>query len=142
MKRVLVINGPNLNMLGSREVSIYGSTTLYELEDMLISYGESLGLKVVTFQSNSESDIVTAIHRAKGRFDWIVINPGALTHTSVAIRDAVLSVEIPFIEVHISNVYRREPFRRRSYLSDIATAVISGCGLYSYLFALEYIARC
>lgn len=142
MKKVLVINGPNLNMLGSREVNIYGSTTLYELEDMLISYGESMGLRVVTFQANSESDIVTAIHRARNKFDWIVINPGALTHTSVAIRDAILSVEIPFIEVHISNVYRREPFRRRSYLSDIATAVISGCGLYSYLFALEYIAKC
>ncbi|MGB9667572.1 MAG: type II 3-dehydroquinate dehydratase [Thermosulfidibacteraceae bacterium] len=141
MKRVLVINGPNLNMLGVRERNLYGNMTLYELEGMLLDFGEKKGLKVVTFQANEEGSIVSAIHRAKGRFDWIVINPGAFTHTSIAIRDAILSVEIPVIEVHLTNIYGREDFRRRSFISDIATAVISGCGVYSYIFALEYIVN-
>ncbi|MEO0278915.1 MAG: type II 3-dehydroquinate dehydratase [candidate division WOR-3 bacterium] len=140
MKRVLVINGPNLNMLGIREKSIYGEISLYELDKMLVDKGRELGLEVTTFQSNEEGVIVEAIHRAKGLFDWIVINPGAYTHTSVAIRDALLAVGIPFVEVHISNTKKREPFRHISYISDVANAIIIGAGIYSYILALHYIS--
>ena len=137
--RVLVVNGPNLNMLGKRERGLYGSVSLYELHRILVKTGEELGLEVITFQSNSEAQILEAIHGARGRVDWIVINPGALTHTSVALRDALLAAEIPFIEVHITNVYAREDFRKRSFLSDIAVGVISGLGIHSYILALNYI---
>ncbi|BAT70957.1 3-dehydroquinate dehydratase II [Thermosulfidibacter takaii ABI70S6] len=139
-KRVLVIHGPNLNLLGEREPEVYGQITLYKLDRMIRSRGKQLGFEVVTFQANSEGELVEAIHRTKGNFDYIIINPGAYTHTSVALRDALLGVDVPFIEVHLSNVFSREGFRKASMLSDIALGVITGFGVYSYLMALYYIA--
>ena len=139
MKRVLIIHGPNLNMLGIREKAIYGETSLYELNRLLIKKARELNLNVTTFHSNSEAEIIEAIHRARGKFDFIIINPGGLTHTSVTLRDALLSAEIPFIEVHLSNIYSRENFRKKSMLSDIAKGVISGLGVYSYILALHYV---
>ena len=138
---MLVIHGPNLNLLGKREPEIYGRTTLYRLNRMLEELGEKLGLDVVTYQSNSEGELVEAVHAARGRFDFIIINPGALTHTSIALRDALLAAEVPFIEVHLSNVFAREEMRRRSMLSDIARGVISGFGVHSYIMALRFIAE-
>ncbi len=140
-KKVLVVHGPNLDLLGQRETHIYGSVSLYRLNRMLEEKGRHLGLEVVTYQSNCEGEIVEAIHRAEGRFDYIVINPGALTHTSVALRDALLGVGIPFIEVHISNIYAREDFRKGSFLSDVAVGVVSGLGIFSYIAALYFIAE-
>ncbi len=141
MKSVLVLHGPNLNMLGEREVEVYGRVSLHRLNRMLEERGKKLGLSVVTFQSNSEAELVEAIHRAKGRFDFIIINPGALTHTSIALRDALAAVQIPFLEVHISNIHAREDFRKRSTISEIAVGVISGLGIHSYLLALQFVAE-
>ncbi len=141
MKSVLVLHGPNLNMLGEREVEVYGRVSLHRLNRMLEERGKELGLSVVTFQSNSEAELVEAIHRAKGRFDFIIINPGALTHTSIALRDALAAVQIPFLEVHISNIHAREDFRKRSTISEIAVGVISGLGIHSYLLALQFVAE-
>jgi 3-dehydroquinate dehydratase-2 len=133
--KVLVINGPNLNMLGQREKGIYGNMTLEGINEMLMKHGEGKCL-LEFFQSNHEGDIIDMIHRTDA--DGIIINAGAYTHTSVAIRDALLSVSKEFVEVHLSNVYKRESFRHKSYLSDIAAGVIAGFGAKSYLFALEY----
>ena len=141
MKRVLIIHGPNLNMLGIREKAIYGETPLYQLNRLLIKKARELNLSVTTFHSNSEADVIEAIHKARGNFDFIIINPGGLTHTSVALRDALLSSEVPFIEVHLSNIYSREDFRKKSMLSDIAKGVISGLGAYSYILALHYVSE-
>ncbi|ADR18144.1 3-dehydroquinate dehydratase [Calditerrivibrio nitroreducens DSM 19672] len=138
---VLVINGANLNMLGKREPEIYGRETLDEINLYLKEYAKNKGLKLDFFQSNLEGEIINRIHDAYGSFSYIIINPGAFTHTSIAIRDALLSVGIPFIEVHLSNVYSREPFRKFSYLSDVAKGVITGFGRDSYLMAIDYIAR-
>ncbi|NOL49954.1 type II 3-dehydroquinate dehydratase [Pelistega europaea] len=138
--KVLVINGPNLNLLGKREPHIYGSTTLSQIEQQLIQKASSLGMTCECFQSNHEGDIVACIHAAMGSVDYIIINAGAYTHTSVAIRDALLGVAIPFIEVHLSNVYQREGFRHHSYLSDKAVAVICGLGAFGYEAALSFIA--
>jgi 3-dehydroquinate dehydratase-2 len=138
MKKILVINGPNLNMLGRREKEHYGSFTLEELEERIRKYAEEKKAKVDFFQSNSEGDIVSKIQSACGEYDGIIINPGAYTHTSIAIRDAFLATGIPFIEVHISNIFAREEFRRRSYLSDIAKGVITGLGMEGYILALQY----
>lgn len=141
MPKVLVINGPNLNLLGSREPHIYGSTTLADVENGLRAQGEALGVEVLCFQSNHEGAIVNRIHAARGEgVGWILINAGAYTHTSVAIRDALAGVAIPFVEVHISNVHKREAFRHHSYLSDIAEAVMAGFGTQGYVLALQYIA--
>jgi 3-dehydroquinate dehydratase-2 len=137
---VLVINGPNLNTLGTREPDIYGSTTLAEIEASLVAQGAAAGLEVDTFQSNHEGAIVDRLHAARAdgtRF--VIINPGAFTHTSVAIRDAFAAVAIPFCEVHISNVHAREEFRRHSYLSDIAVGVLTGFGATGYTMAMEYV---
>ncbi len=134
------MHGPNLNLLGKREPEIYGRTTLYRLNRMLEELGEKLGLDVVTYQSNSEGELVEAVHAARGRFDFIIINPGALTHTSIALRDALLAAEVPFIEVHLSNVFAREEMRKRSTLSDVAKGVISGFGVHSYIMALRFVA--
>jgi len=137
MKKVSIIHGPNLNMLGTREKEYYGDFTLDELNDHIIEQKENCELSF--YQNNSEGEIVTYIQSCKeNKIDAIVINAGAYTHTSIAIRDALLSAEIPFIEVHISNVYSREPFRRESYLSDIAIGVISGFGKESYTMAVKY----
>lgn len=133
---VLLVNGPNLNMLGKREPSIYGSKTLQDIVDELSVKAQSLGISLSHVQSNAEHVIIEAIHDAMGKQDFIIINPGAFTHTSVAIRDALLSVAIPFIEVHLSNVHAREPFRQHSYLSDVAQGVICGLGASGYEFAL------
>jgi 3-dehydroquinate dehydratase-2 len=140
-KSILLINGPNLNLLGTREPATYGSTTLPEVVE---AASEQCARQSITFshiQSNHEGVLLDRIHEARGNVDAIIINPGAFTHTSVAIRDALLGVDIPFIEVHISNVHAREAFRHHSYLSDKAVAVICGLGTYGYEAAIEYAAR-
>jgi 3-dehydroquinate dehydratase-2 len=138
---ILVVHGPNLNMLGKREPEHYGSQTLNDINDSLRAKAAGLGLQVSTFQSNHEGEIVEAIQDAVGRIQGLIINPAAYTHTSVAIRDAVLLLNVPTIEVHLSNIHKREPFRHRSFIADIATAQISGLGASGYLFALEALAQ-
>jgi 3-dehydroquinate dehydratase II len=134
-----VINGPNLNLLGTREPQIYGNITLTQIDSALKERGPKLGFEVSTFQSNHEGGIVDRIQAAREEgVDAIIINPGAFTHTSVSIRDALLGVSIPFIECHISNVHAREPWRHHSYFHDKAQAVICGLGAYGYVSALEY----
>jgi len=135
--RILIIHGPNLNMLGKREPDIYGATTLGEIDTALAAKAKELGVEVSTFQSNSEGEIVSTIQDAMSNFDGIVINPGAYTHTSVAIRDAILSSGLPVVEVHISNIYKREDFRQKSFISGVALGVISGFGINSYFLGLS-----
>ena len=138
MANFLVLHGPNLNLLGQREPEIYGSTTLDEINSTVKQYGKDKGHTISCFQSNAEHELVDRIHAAKrDNVDFIIINPGAFTHTSIALRDAFLSVKVPFIEVHLSNVFAREEFRRQSYLSDIAVAVITGAGAIGYELALR-----
>jgi 3-dehydroquinate dehydratase-2 len=141
MSKVLVLNGPNLNLLGRREPDVYGATTLQDLENGLIAKAPA-GMSLEFYQSNHEGEIIDRIHQLMDEpVDGIVINPGAWTHTSVAIRDALSAVNVPFVEVHISNVHAREAFRHHSYFSDIALAVIAGCGIQGYTFALETLNR-
>lgn len=140
MVKVLCIHGPNLNLLGAREPKVYGKTTLKEINKAMQTLAKELGLTLEFFQSNHEGELVDAIQKAKGKAQAVIINPGAFTHTSIAIRDAFLATGLPFIEVHLSNVFAREPFRRHSYLSDIALGVISGFGKNSYLLALRALA--
>ena len=135
--RVLVINGPNLNTLGWRQPELYGHESLADIEALCVAAGESLGLHVECFQANSEGEIVDRIQACRGTFDGIAINAGAHTHTSIAILDAVLAVELPTVEVHLSNVYQREPFRHTSYLAKAAIGVIAGFGSHSYVLALQ-----
>ncbi|MEE8233923.1 MAG: type II 3-dehydroquinate dehydratase [Gammaproteobacteria bacterium] len=138
MAKILVLHGPNLNLLGMREPEVYGTTTLKEIDEQIKLFAETAGHKLVSFQSNAEHELVDRIQSAKTKnIDFIIINPGAFTHTSVAIRDAFLSVSIPFIEIHLSNVFAREEFRKHSYLSDIAVAVVSGMGAFGYEVALQ-----
>ncbi|GAB1196405.1 Catabolic 3-dehydroquinase [Aspergillus pseudonomiae] len=139
-KSILLINGPNLNLLGTREPHIYGSTTLADVEASSKAHATSLGATLETFQSNHEGAIVDRIQAARGNVDGIVINPGAYTHTSVAIRDALVGVDIPFIELHVSNVHAREPWRHHSYFSDKAAGIIVGLGVYGYKVAVEHVA--
>jgi len=140
MINVLVIHGPNLNLLGTREPGHYGSDSLADINQQLIDKGSNSDIKVQTFQSNHEGEIVDKIHQAASdQVDSIIINPAAFTHTSVAIRDALLATKISFIEVHLSNVHAREEFRKKSFFSDIAIGVISGLGAQGYLLALEAI---
>ena len=139
--RVLLLNGPNLNLLGLREPHIYGSQTLDQLVAHLQPLARNLGLQLSHCQSNAEHLLIEAIHDARTTADFIIINPAAFTHTSVALRDALLGVALPFIEVHLSNVHAREPFRRHSYLSDKALGVICGFGAQGYEFALQAAAR-
>ncbi len=134
---ILVINGPNLNLLGTREVNVYGADTMDALVERLSKQAENLEVNLEHFQSNHEGSIVDKIQSARGVHDFILINAGAYTHTSVAIRDALLGVSIPFIEIHISNVHSREPFRHLSFLSDKAVGVIVGFGLDGYEYALD-----
>ena len=137
MAKILVVHGPNLNLLGTREPKIYGSATLADINADLASIARSSGHELADFQSNSEGALIDRIQAAaKDGTVFIVINPGALTHTSIALRDALAAVAIPFIEVHLSNVHAREPFRHRSYLSDLAVGVITGFGPDSYRLAL------
>lgn len=138
---ILVVHGPSLNMLGTREPEHYGSQTLEAINASLIAKAAELGLQVSTFQSNHEGEIVESIQKAVGRARGLIINPAAFTHTSVAIRDAVLILDVPTIEVHLSNIYKRESFRQRSFIADIATAQISGLGASGYLYALEALAQ-
>ncbi|AVQ87440.1 type II 3-dehydroquinate dehydratase [Plesiomonas shigelloides] len=139
--RILVLNGPNLNLLGLREPKHYGSQTLPQIIARLTAQAEAAGVELTHFQSNSEAELITTIHQAYGQCDFILINPAAFTHTSVALRDALLGVGIPFIEIHLSNVHAREPFRHHSYLSDIAVGVICGLGADGYEFALQAALR-
>ncbi|MPS33484.1 MULTISPECIES: type II 3-dehydroquinate dehydratase [unclassified Salinivibrio] len=139
--QVLVLNGPNLNLLGQREPEHYGAQTLGQIMAALEAQATTLGLNLEHFQSNSEASLIDKIHQEMETVDFIIINPAALTHTSVALRDALLGVSIPFIEVHLSNVYAREPFRHHSYLSDKAVGVLSGFGADGYEFALTAAAR-
>ena len=136
-KKILVIHGPNLNMLGRREPDQYGSRTLKEINQELKAKAAELGVRLSDYQSNHEGDIVECIQKAAGQVDGLIINPAAFTHTSVAIRDALLLLDAPILEVHISNIYKREAFRHHSYVADIATGQISGLGPIGYLLALE-----
>ncbi|ASQ46963.1 type II 3-dehydroquinate dehydratase [Legionella clemsonensis] len=140
MKKILVLHGPNLNRLGLREPDIYGSVTLKELNHGLAEEAKAAGLVLSSHQSNSEAELITIIHEAADKgLDYLIINPAAFTHTSIALRDALLAVKLPFIEVHLSNIYARESFRQHSYFSDIATGVISGLGVKGYSLALQAI---
>lgn len=137
MKRILIIHGPNLNLLGQREVSVYGTTTLEEINNELGRVAREHGVEIVSFQSNHEGDIVDQIGKAPATgFGAIVINPAAYTHTSVAIRDAVAAVNIPAVEVHLSNIYKREEFRHQSLIAPAAVGQISGFGVNSYVLGL------
>ena len=138
-QRILLLNGPNLNLLGTREPAHYGRDTLKDIEARLTEQASAAGAALETFQSNSEADLVERVHRAgRDGVGFIIINPAAYTHTSVALRDALAGVAIPFVEVHLSNVYAREPFRHKSYFSDLAAGVITGLGAAGYSYALEY----
>jgi len=138
MSGILVLHGPNLNLLGTREPDVYGSVTLAEIDRRLLVRGQAAGVPVRTFQNNAEAPLIERIHAAKGdETAFIIINPAAFTHTSVALRDALAAVAIPFIEVHLSNVHAREPFRKHSYFTDLAVGVISGLGAQGYELALE-----
>ncbi|EGR0189253.1 TPA: type II 3-dehydroquinate dehydratase [Vibrio cholerae] len=139
--RILVLNGPNLNLLGLREPAHYGSQTLEQIVSTLRDQAQKAGIELEHLQSNREYELIEAIHQAFGKVDFIIINPAAFTHTSVALRDALLGVAIPFIEVHLSNVHAREPFRHHSYLSDKAQGVICGLGPQGYEFALSAAIR-
>ncbi|HEY1850457.1 MAG TPA: type II 3-dehydroquinate dehydratase [Candidatus Binataceae bacterium] len=134
---VLVVHGPNLNLLGEREPAVYGSTTLSQIDAQLNGLARELGLALETFQSNSEGAIVDRIQAARGRIDLLIINPAAYTHTSVAIRDVILATGVECIEMHLSNVYKREPFRHHSTIADIAVGRIMGFGADGYLIALR-----
>jgi len=138
MSTILVLHGPNLNLLGTREPGVYGRTTLGEINRALADQARALEHRVDCRQSNAEHELVESVHEAGSTgTDFIIINPGAFTHTSIALRDALLGVSLPFIEVHLSNVFAREDFRRQSYLSDIAVGVISGLGAQGYALALQ-----
>jgi 3-dehydroquinate dehydratase-2 len=134
--RFLVLHGPNLNLLGSREPDVYGTATLAEIDQMLADRAAAEGHEVVSFQSNHEGELIDRLQQA-GSFDGVIINPGGLTHTSVALRDAVQALKIPVVEVHLSNIYAREPFRQHSVLSGACTGVVAGFGPRSYLLGLQ-----
>ena len=135
--KILVLNGPNLNLLGTREPEVYGTDSLEDIENSLQSLASKNSMNIDFYQSNSENELIEKLHKAKqDSVDYIIINPGAFTHTSIALRDAFLGVDIPFIEVHISNIYSREDFRKKSYLSDISKGLITGLGVAGYEFAL------
>jgi 3-dehydroquinate dehydratase-2 len=138
MSKILLLNGPNLNLLGSREPDVYGHDTLDQVVEGAAAHANSLGHELLHLQSNAEHELINRIHTANQyKIDFIVINPGALTHTSIALRDAFLGVAIPFIEIHISNIFAREEFRQISYLSDIAVGIISGMGIHGYQLAIS-----
>jgi 3-dehydroquinate dehydratase-2 len=139
--RLLVLNGPNLNLLGTREPAVYGATTLGQIESLVREEAQPLGWEVEFLQSNHEGVLLDALHEASGKRDGVVFNPGALTHTSVAIRDAVAAVDVPVIEVHLSNVHGREAYRKQSYVAESASATISGAGPDGYLAALYLLDR-
>lgn len=135
--KILVINGVNMNMLGLREIEKYGTMTLKDLEKELYAFSFELGIDIETFQSNFEGEIVEKIHSSKNNFDGIIINAGAYTHTSIAIRDAISSINVPTVEVHMTNIYKREEFRHHSYLAGVCVGQISGFGISSYKLGLK-----
>ena len=137
MKHILIIHGPNLNLLGIREKDIYGHSSLDDINRQLASLADELKVSVSFFQSNSEGDLVNAVQNALGTYDALVINPGAYTHTSIALRDAIAGTELPAVEVHLSNIYRREEFRKKSMLADVAVGQITGFQVDSYLLGLR-----
>ena len=139
MPTVLLLNGPNLNLLGSREPEIYGSTTLTDIEEQVSSALRERKIEFEAYQSNSEGELIDWLHKQRDA-DFLLLNPGALTHTSVGLRDAVLAIDIPFLEIHLSNVHQREEFRHHSYFSDIAIGVLVGLGVKGYLLATEFAA--
>jgi len=139
-KSVIVINGPNLNLLGKREPEIYGSTTLTDIEELTRAHGETIGIETVFFQSNSEGDLVDAIQRAGASHSGIILNAAAYTHTSVALHDAIKACGLPVVEVHLSNIFSREEFRHHSYISPVAAGVICGFGAKGYGLALDALA--
>jgi 3-dehydroquinate dehydratase II len=138
MARVLLLNGPNLNLLGTREPDLYGAETLDSIERRVRDVGRELGHELLTFQSNAEHELITRIHTARSEgVEFLIVNPGAFTHTSIALRDAILATAVPFIEVHLTNTQARETFRRHSFFSDIAVGLISGLGAYGYEAAMR-----
>jgi 3-dehydroquinate dehydratase-2 len=138
-QHILVLHGPNLNLLGTREPQHYGSLTLADIDDLLSRRAAAAGVRLEVYQSNSEGDLVDRVQAAsQAGIDFVLINPAAFTHTSIALRDALAAVKIPFVEVHVSNVFAREPFRHHSYFSDLAVGVISGLGARGYELALEF----
>ena len=143
--RILLLNGPNLNMLGAREPKHYGSISLTSIEEKIQTLATQHNVKVECFQANSEEKLINKIHESFHQVDFILINPAAYTHTSVALRDALLAVSIPFVEIHLSNVHKREPFRHHSYFSDVAEGIICGLGAkgyeFAFLFAIDYLAK-
>jgi 3-dehydroquinate dehydratase-2 len=142
MARVLLLNGPNLNLLGAREPAVYGTDTLESIEKRTAAVARETGHELTAFQSNAEHELIERVHRARAEgVSFLIVNPGAFTHTSIALRDAILGTALPFIEVHLSNPQAREAFRRHSYFSDIAVGVISGLGAYGYEAAMRAAAR-
>jgi 3-dehydroquinate dehydratase-2 len=142
MARVLLLNGPNLNLLGTREPAVYGTDTLEAIETRAAALARELGHELLAFQSNAEHELIGRIHRAKSdRIAFAIFNPGGFTHTSIALRDALLGTALPFIEVHLSNTYAREAFRRHSYFSDIAVGVVCGLGAFGYEAAIRAAAQ-
>ncbi len=140
MRNILVLNGPNLNLLGTRQPEVYGHITLKMIEELCVSHGGTLGQSVTHFQSNHEGALIDAIHAARGTQDGIVLNAGAYTHTSIALMDAISSAQVPVVEVHMSNIHAREEFRHKSYISKVAIGLICGFGAQSYVLALEALA--
>ena len=144
MPTILIINGPNLNLLGSREPDKYGNTTLADIIDSVTAVASKQGVDIIDFQSNAENELIDFIHKNRDQADFAIINPAAFTHTSIALRDALLAAALPFIEVHISNIHKREEFRKASYFSDIAVGTIAGLGAQGYelatLAALEHLS--
>ncbi len=138
--KILLMNGPNLNLLGQREPEVYGKTTLDDVEKSLAAFFQTKGAELICFQSNHEGYLIDFLHEHKDA-SYVIINPGGLTHTSVSLRDAFAGVDLPFIEVHISNVHAREEFRHHSYLSGISSGIIVGCGVYGYRMAGDLIAQ-
>jgi len=142
LAKILVLHGPNLNLLGTREPDRYGRATLDDINAELAAIAQASGHELATFQSNAEHALIDRVHAARAEcVAWILINPGAFTHTSVALRDALAAVALPFVEVHLSNVQAREPFRHHSYFSDLAHGVVAGFGSDSYRMALEFVSR-
>jgi 3-dehydroquinate dehydratase II len=142
MARVLLLNGPNLNLLGTREPALYGSDTLESIEKRAVALARELGHELLPFQSNAEHELIARIHGAPAAgIRFLILNPGSFTHTSVALRDALLAVQLPFIEIHLSNIQAREAFRRHSYFSDIAVGVIAGLGPFGYELAVRAAAQ-
>ncbi len=137
MKSILILNGPNLNLLGSRQPNVYGATTLPQIQENCVEKADILNIKIDFIQSNHEGALIDALHGAKGVHDGIILNAGAYTHTSIAIMDAISSVELPVIELHLSNIHAREPFRHKSFIAPVAVGVIAGFGPHGYVLALE-----